>query len=319
MKFSKTQILAILLLGFCNSLNCQNDISSSNSDFTFGFGTKLTIEFSHVYAPDYKFSITGGVGYYGRINEIGITPTVHAGILLFNRGSVGADQSKKWKTIQAHTFFNTTATFQMDKRDFSFFNRFVPLYHFSEFTANPLQNPYKSSFSYGMNLILVDEGKLQRTGFLNFNILGRAQLSYYNDGGPILGWAGDNQDRYYTGGVVLSYHGEISDLINLVELSYHKYTGYQKYAFDVADKLQIDFLNYNDKTQFAYNQQRWRLNFSNLDNGFGGSISLYNANRLDLQDFLHFNTNVPYHPDYYGGYRWMFGVRHEYNNVKLSR
>ena len=149
--------------------------------------------------------------------------------------------------------------------------------------------------------------------------MGRGQISYYNDGGPVLKWVGDKRDRYYTGGIVLSYHGAINDPVNLVELSYHKYTGYQKYAFDVADKLQIDFLNYYDSEQFCYNQQRWRLNISNLNNGYGGSMSVYDNNSLDVQNLIHFNTNVPYHPDYSRESRWMFGARYEYNYTGIPQ
>ncbi|QHI39049.1 hypothetical protein IMCC3317_44500 [Kordia antarctica] len=314
MKYVRIGLAIYFLLLYTNRTIAQNDFSNSNSDITYGVSTKVNIEFSNVSGPAFKFSLTGGIGY--DIENV-FLPTVHTGILLFNSNSVGADQSKKWYNMQAHFFINTTATARLDKRDFGYFERNVPLYHFADFTANPLQNPYKTSVSYGLNWIFVQDKKQQRTGFFNLNVMGRAQISYYNDGGPILGWAGDNRDRYYTGGVTISYHGDITDLIDLVELSYHKYTGYQKHAFDVADHLQIDFLNYQDTKQFAFNQQRWRLNFSNLENGFGGSVSIYNKGNLDLQDFLHFNTNVPYHPDYYQGYRWMIGARYEYNHTKF--
>ena len=329
MKLFYRVLLGIALSFYSSYLYCQNNFTLSNNDVNYGIGTKLNIEFGPDGIPNYKLSITGGIGYKTEIDRFGIAPTVHLGVLLFNRGVIGASQNQKWSKIQAHYFFNTTAVFQIDRLDFSQINRPVPLYHFAEFTANPLQNPYKSSVSYGMNLILVQNSKqignrfanlehtLQRTGFFNVNIGGRFQVSYYNDGGPILGWAGDNRDRYYTGGLILSYHGFIDDFVNLIELSYHKYTGYQKYAFDVGEHLQIDFINYQDTSQFTYNQQRWRLNFSNLDNGFGGSISWYNKNRIDLQDFLHFTTNVPYHPDYFRRSRFTYGVRHEYNDSKL--
>lgn len=317
MRYLLATILAVFFL-FTQPIYSQNDFSFSNDDFSFGIGAKLNIEFSYAYRPDFKLGITGGISYNVLIDHTyGISPTLHGGILFFNGRSIGANQSRKKYTIQSHAFLNTTAVFQLDRLDFNPIDRPVPLYHFAEFTANPLQNPYKSSVSYGMNLILVHDKKLQRTGFFNLNVLGRFQVSYYNDGGPILKWAGDNRDRYYTGGIVLSYHGYIDDVINLIELSYHKFTGYQEYAFDVGEHLQIDFLNYYDTTQFEYNQQRWRLNFVSLDHGFGGSVSLYNSDFLDFQDFLHFSTNVPYHPDYFNGYRWMVGGRYEYNNTKL--
>lgn len=314
MKYLQIGLAICFTLLYNYTSHAQNDFSNSDSDFTYGVATKVQIEFSNRGAVAYKLSLTGGLGYD---IENAVLPTLHTGVLLFNSNSVGADQSQKWYRLQAHFFVSTLATVRLDKRDFSYFERNVPLYHFADFTSNPLQNPYKTSFSYGANWVFVENGKDQRIGFFNLNVMGIGQLSYYNDGGPILGWAGDNRDRYYTGGLTISYHGDRDDLIDLVELSYHKYTGYQKYAFDVADHLQIDFLNYADTKQFAFNQQRWRLNFSNLENGFGGSFALYNKANLDLQDFLHFATNVPYHPDYYQGYRMMFGIRHEYNHTKF--
>ncbi len=311
--------LLILSFFLFNKVFCQNNFSVNTNDFTYGIGININVEFSCKYRPDFKLGITGGFGYNAQIGDsYGVTPAVHAGVLFFNGRTIGANQSFKKYTIQSHAFLNSTIVFQLDELDYNLLARPVPLYHFAEFTANPLLNPYKSSVSYGMNLILVDKWReLQRTGFLNFNVLGRFQLSYYNDGGPITGWAGDNRDRYYTGGIVLSYHGDLDDNINLIELSYHKYTGYQLYAFDVAEHLQIDFVNYHDTEQFKFNQQRWRLNISNIDKGYGGSMSLYNINALDLQDFLHFWTNVPYHPDYFKGYRIMVGGKYLYNTSKL--
>lgn len=307
-----------LMIIFSNALYSQNDLRVSNSDLQFGIATKLNLEFDYKLCPAFKLSITGGVAYdYGK--DVSFNPSLHMGILLFNNGSIGANQSKKWYKIQPHFYSGIQLTTKLDKKDFSFLDRNVPLYHFAEFSANPLQNPYKSSISYGVNWILLHNKKIQRVGFFNLNFSSRVQLTYYNDGGPVLKWVGDKRDRYYTGGLIISYHGNNNSNFNLVELSYHKFTGYQEHAFDVADKLQIDYLNFKDTSQFTYNQQRWRINISNLNNGFGGSVSLYNCNRLDLQDFLHFTTNVPYHPDYYQGYRWMFGGRYEYNYTNIPK
>lgn len=299
------------------SLRSQNVINTNDSNFDFGIASKISMEFGYKYPPAYKLSLTGGIAH--NFQKTGLSTAFHSGVLLINNGSIGANHSKKWYQIQSHFYTGAMLSAQLDKRDFNYTERNVPLYHFSEFTANPLQNPYKTSLSYGVIVVFVQDNNSQRIGFFNLNVAGRAQVSYYNDGGPVLKWVGDKRDRFYTGGVIFSYHANIQNFINLVELSYHKYTGYQEYAFDIADKLQIDFLNYNDSNQFSYNQQRWRLNFSNLNNGFGGSISVYNCNRIDFQDFLHFNTNVPYHPDYYRGYRIMIGGRYEYNNFIPSK
>lgn len=307
----------------------QNSFNNANSMFDLGVGVKLQIEIGrkfgnhpfkikNYYPVGYKLSITGAIGYYTK-NDIDFFTALHGGLLLFNKNSIGANQSKIAKNIQAHFFVNTIATLKLDKKDFTYLDRNVPFYHFTEFTANPLQNPFKSSVSYGINWIFLQENKRQRIGFLNVNIASRVQVSYYNDGGPITNFVADKRDRYYTGGLVISYHGEFKDKIDFIELSYHKYTGYQKYAFDVSDKLQLDFLNYKNTDQFAYNQQRWRLNVSNTNSGYGSSISIYNLNSIDLQDFLHFKTNVPYHPNYTRGYRIMLGGRYAYNRINISK
>lgn len=315
MKYQFSILYFVLFSAMC--CYAQQDFSTTNSNFQLGIGTKINIELNDKFRPAYKVSLTGALGY--NTNNLGLFPAIHTGVLFFNKGSIGADQSKKWHRIQTHFYTGAHITGQLDKRDFDVHERYVPLYHFSEFTANPLQNPYKSSISYGANWVFVQKKNHQRIGFFNLNIAGRAQVSYYNDGGPVLRWVGDKRDRYYTGGVILSYHGNTVDPVDLIELSYHKYTGYQRYAFDVGDKLQIDFLNYFDADQFSFNQQRWRLNVTSTREGFGGSVTLYNVNSLDVQDFLHFNTNVPYHPDFYRSSRWAIGARHEYNKATLPQ
>lgn len=315
----------VLIAMACISSKAQNDFNTSNSNFQYGAGVKINLEvgarfksFSlrkkSFFWPGLKISLTAGAGYD---TGLGFSPALHTGILVFNTNTIGSNQSKSPFCPQFHFFANTTITRQLDRNNFDPLEKSVPFYHFSEFVANPLQNPYYSSISFGVNYINVDNDH-QWVGFFSANAFRTFQISYYNDGGPVLGWLGDNRDRYYTGGVHLSYHGFYIDEIDLIELSFHKYTGYQEYAFDVADKLQIDWLNYNDTNQFSYNQQRWRLNVSSLRSGFGGSLSVFNFNKWDFQDYLHFNTDVPYHPDYYSGFRVMMGGRFEYNRTNLS-
>lgn len=318
--------LLIFLYSFAS--NAQNDFSFTNSNFQYGIALKLNLELGvrfkkkftfnkrNFFSPGAKLSLTAAVGY--EKPDFGVFPAIHAGAILFNKNTIGSNQERASYVPQLHFFTNAVVAAQIDAKQFDPFEKSVPFYHFTEFVANPLQNPYFSSVSFGVNLIKVKDDH-QWVGFFNSNVARTFQISYYNDGGPILGWPGDNRDRYYTGGGHASYHGNYRGDIDLIELSYHKYTGYQESAFDVADKLQIDFLNYNDSKQFAYNQQRWRLNFSSLRSGYGGSVSIFNLNRIDFQDFLHFNTNVPYHPDYYNGYRVMFGGRYEYNLNTLPK
>lgn len=307
-----------LLLLFSISISAQNDVHTIDSgEFQFGVAGKLQVEFNFRNNPNFKLSVAAALGY--DIDKINLFPTLHTGIILFNKGPIGSQLEKVWYQPQLHFFYSALVTLELDKRDFGFHERYVPLYHFSDFSANPLHNPFKSSFTYGAVWVRMPKGVHQRIGLFNSNIAGRVQITYINDGGPVLKWMGDKHDRYYTGGVVLSYHGNTYTELNLIELSYHKFTGYTPYAFDVGDKLQIDYLLYADKHQLAYNQQRWKINISNIRTGFGGNISFYNFNSLDLQDFLHFTTNVPYHPDYYRGWRIMVGGRYEKNDLFLTK
>ena len=296
----------------------QNSVEpNSNYGFDLGISGKVQFEFGYRYKPSFKLSVAAAIGY--EIDKVHVYPTFHSGLIFFNRGPIGSKLNNPWLNIHSHFFYSAIATVRLDKRDFTFNERYVPLYHFSDFTANPLQNPFKSSLSYGAIWVKMSNNTQQRIGFFNANIVGRIQVSYYNDGGPVLSIVGDKRDRYYTGGLVLSYHGNMRTDIHLAEVSFHKFTGYTRHAFDVGDKLQLDHVIYADPQQFAYNQQRWRITLSNFESGFSGFISFYNFNALDLQDFLHFTTSVPYHPDYYDTWSIELGGKYENNNYYISR
>jgi len=123
----------------------------------------------------------------------------------------------------------------------------MPLYYFADFVNPALENPYNYSLSLGTNVIAsTDKNKtVQRIGFLNIH-LESLQFSYYNDGGSPFDelYLGDSKDRYYTGGAMLSYSGLQKDFVNHIELSFHKFTGYTKNAFEVSNKLDLTYVNY---------------------------------------------------------------------------
>jgi len=211
----------------------------SFDDLRLGIGVKLNIEIQNLDRISFRASATGGIGHYLKINDdgFGTLPTAHIGLLLYNRGIIGSQLDKNYlKSIFLDFFTNFTLT--TGGKNIKNINRIedrrVPLYHFSDFTANPLLNTFKHSLSFGTNIILnPDKNRSPQVfGFVNLNIARTAQVSYYNDGGPILKYLGDKKDRYYTGGIVLSAHFNSKAEINLVELSFHKFTGWQQYAFD---------------------------------------------------------------------------------------
>ena len=232
-------------------------------------------------------------------------------ILFYNKGILGSNlNSDYYRTTFFDFFANATLTAggeNITNKDV-LRKRWVPLYHFSDFSANPLQNTFDYSASLGSNWLMnPDVNRASQTvGFFNLNIARYAQLSYYNDGGPLLKYFGDKEDRYYTGGLILSAHLDSDYYFNMIELSFHKFTGWQPFAVDAADKLQLDHVPYKNKEAFGFNQQQWTLRSTSFRQGYSTYFTLYDVNAFDLQDFLHFTSHFPYHPDYY--YKIRIGV-----------
>lgn len=303
--------LPIAFLFVIQQLTAQYIVKNTdNTNFQYGIASKLNIELQpSMTSANFRLSVTLGAGYNVKNSFF---PALHTGILIFNKGVIGSSFNDPSYKPRFHFFYTAQATARLDKRNYSYYKRYVPLYFFSNFSANPLHNPYKTAITYGAIWMYMQKKAKQRLGFFNFNVGGKAQISYYNDGGPVMKWVGDKHDRYYTGGVVISYHENNRFIFDMVELSYHKFTGYAKHAFDVADKLQMDYVVYADKSQFAFNHQQWKINVSNLSKGYSAHFSVYDYDIWDIQDIIHFNTNVPFHPDYFKNERIAFGGRYEH-------
>ncbi|WP_452224417.1 hypothetical protein [Lacinutrix chionoecetis] len=297
--------------------------SGTIDDLRLGFGVMLSAEVQNGYHLKFRASATGGIGHYLAINNngFGALPTAHLGVMVYNRGILGSNLSEDYKNCVFLDFF-TNATVNVGGKHINAVNRIeerlVPLYHFADFTANPLQNTFKHSVGIGSNLILnPDKNRsTQLVGFFNFNIARTVQISYYNDGGPVLNVFGDKKDRYYTGGVVLSTHFKTKAYVNQVELSFHKFTGWQPFAFDASDKLQLDHIPYKNKEVFGFNQQQWKLAARSFAHSYSAYLTAYDVNVWDVQDILHFSRDNPYHPDYFYGYRIAFGGAFEQFNYK---
>ena len=289
-------------------------------DFRFGAGVRLVGELqvnggSKQAKSGLKFrlSATGGIANYIAVanNDVGLLPSVHIGVLFYNKGLLGSNLNEIYYRTTFFDFFanaTLTAGIKNTVNSANLKKRFVPLYHFADFTVNPLQNTFDYSISLGSNWLMNPDinRSSQTIGFFNINVARTVQLSYYNDGGPILSYFGDGEDRYYTGGFVLSVHHDSDAFINQTELSFHKFTGWQQYAVDAADKLQLDYIPYKNGDVFGFNQQRWRLHLTSFRQGYSGYISLYDIDALDVQDALHYGSDFPMHPDYF--YNWRFAI-----------
>ena len=195
-------------------------------------------------------------------------------------------------------------------------SRNVPLYYFGSFVQPALQNPFDYSFSIGTNLIFsTDRQKTsQRVGFFDLHA-GSMQLSYFNDGGwPFSNiYLGDRKDRYYTGGITISYNGRRHSFPETVEVAYYKYTGYSKSAFEVSNKLNLAYVYYHKAVQQNYNRSLVMLNMGNPSRGYGISFRSYNYVDQDVQHWIHWGLSNAYHIVSYKPYLAVSGSYYGYN------
>lgn len=295
-KYSKI-FLFFFLFHFCFVLKAQtNDVN----DIQYGVALKTTIDLNFQY-PNFNIALTGGVGGHP-FDYAEAYPSIHAGFMIYNRGDLISSYKKSFFGSTTIDFFlDLSLTLGYYTPDTNFKKRFVPLYHFSDFTPNPLQNPFQHSLTIGSNFIwLIDNYKQelpQRIGFTGIMIDRRAQLSTYNDGSI---WAktklGDGLDRYYTGGGLIAYHSNGDKNISNFEISFHKFTGHEKYAFDTANLLQIDHIPFKYEETYFYSKSRFRFTVTSLRNNGGLHLTLHNTDK-DPQDWIHFNGDDTYHPD----------------------
>ncbi|WP_397362743.1 hypothetical protein [Olleya sp. R77988] len=290
-------------------------IEQSNSDdFQFGGALKLTFEVQKF--TNFRLSIAAGAGK--KIEGLNyIYPAINTEIQLYN-GGIGSSllYSKQRQLILDFIIsFNVTGGIR-EVGTYGYATRYNPLNYFSDLSAKPLQNPYYNSLSLGSNYIISSDKNRenQLIGIFNLNVERTFQFTYYNDGTPFRNTLGDGYDRYYTGGGIFSYYGNYNDAINHIALSYHKFTGYQRNAFEMANHLQIDFIPYKDVQAFYYNQSRWRFAVGNYDTGFSGHVSIYDNPKLDVQDYIHLTIDNAYHPNTFNKPRWAFGFDYNYVN-----
>jgi hypothetical protein len=289
------------------------------------------VEFSleqHKQTPVLRLCANFGVG--SEFLTTSLYPSINAEVQVYN-GGFGSmrrpgDKKPGW-TADIITAFTFTTGFQnhftSEESGAQAQKRMMPLYYFADFVNPALQNPYDYSLSLGTNVILsTNKNKTaQRVGFLNVH-LSHMQFSYYNDGGSPFEelHLGDGKDRYYTGGGVISYSGRQADFVNDIQLSFHKFTGFTRNAFEVSNDLDLAYVDYYNSDQKYFNKSMWSLNISNPIRGFGVSLKRYNYTKWDVQHLIHWSLFNSYHlvpyKDYFsvGGAYFLgylnIGVRH---------
>lgn len=296
-------------LSFLNTATCvAQDEVYRNSNLQYGVSMRLVVDIpfyagigkssqlkkDKLPALYYRFALTGGVSSNFAVTNV--HPSFHCEFLLYN-GGLGS-QRPGYKDgsrtildfICALTLTAGLDNLLQEANADDLQHRNVPLYFFSNYALPPLQNPFDASISAGTNLIFTtsENRRNQRIGFINLHA-GPGQISYYNDGGTVIHepHLGDRRDRYYTGGILFSYHGKTYTQLSSVELSFQKFTGYTNNAFEACNEMDFAFVNYKDTTQNYFNKSLWTLTVYNAREHIGAYIAAYNYDGLDLQHLLH--------------------------------
>ena len=175
----------------------------------------------------------------------------------------------------------------------------------------------KYGFGFGSRLIFGDflssQRKTQRSGFLNAN-LSDFQIVYNNDGAwPLQAYPGDGFDRWWTAGLTLHY--ETNDV--RYKVSYSRYTGYKKDAYEFASLLGYKRTHYSS-LQTLYNRGEWALSALSKKgvHNHGVAVTLVDFPGLELQDLIHFLGKFSFHPTV-GKKNIQIGYLYDYNDVQF--
>lgn len=187
----------------------------------------------------------------------------------------------------------------------------------------------------GVNFIMNNYLRNQTTGFVSLTY-DNFSLTYYNDGGPVIGWLGlgDKFDRFWTGGLNLFWHqnpggleeGEAFIPYNLGEFTFDQFTGYSNQMYELSGLFGIDVQDYDvyresnneddlhisirppnrigarRSTGFSFNASSYQVKYfwgPNLGVSAGvlGSLRGYRTGRAyGMQDWLHIMRGDPVHP-----------------------
>lgn len=277
-------------------------IRSQNDRLQYGGTIKLTVSCLPKTGKSepkfiYRISASAGIADFWMKNIF--YPSVNGELQLYN-GGIGSTNNEVFgkPNLDFILAFTLTSGYNIGNLENKSFLRY-----FSDFATPSLKNPYLNSVSLGTNLIFTsDKNRVtQRVGFLNLNS-NDIQISYYNDGTPFgFLFLGDGEDRYYTGGGTLSYDKFNNNTKNAysLELSFHKFTGFNKSSFDFGNETSASLVEYGkDTIQEEYNKSVLRLNtmFFNKNNvNFGAVFSIYNHNLFDVQHLIHNKLSYSFH------------------------
>jgi hypothetical protein len=285
MKNKKYSLILFLIL-FSNPIYSQ---------FNTEQGLKMSLYFGRKFKclVAYNLNISYGIPV-NSIESHAIVPFVDLKFSV-NRNHLGSSVLHKLdKGIDGNISCTTGGYYASNKIEVDEDYNYIPI--FSPSMISAFSSTYRtnigagSTFLYQFSTYGKKRTAIQSIGNV-FVSIDNFYFNYYNDGGPVLGWFGDKNDRYWTGGLTAGY---IFDREHQFEISFEKYTGFIKDAFEATNLLFVDNVVY-DSDQFRRNSGRLAFNYTNNKLDAGISANIWNF-KFDLQDWIHRNiTNNPYH------------------------
>lgn len=275
----------------CGSLQSQDVTAVHGVSISLAFPKKLRVLVS------YDLHLRSHIPIKG---DLALTPLTNLKVALF-RQHLGASILKHYR---APLYSNITLSYgglisvtERNEGELGLVPVFTTIYHQAPNTSYCHNFGFASSQMWQIGLTgksHVTKVLHQQLGQFMFSV-NDFYMTYYNDGGPVLSYFGDREDRYWTGGLVLGYWYRDGFDIHQMEVSFDKFTGFSKHAFEATGLLQVDNVIYKDIEQFSYNTGRMGIKYLNHGIGMGGSVNIWNI-PFDLQDYLHRDvSNNPYH------------------------
>ena len=292
----------ILTVGYHVTHAQEQAIFYSNANaIQYGYSLKGRIDFSKVERLTFTLGISGGIGSF--IGKNWFYPSLNTDLILY-RGGIGSNRpgrkGGKWLDLETVISYTVTTGLVNRMRESSPARpgiRNYPLYYFNTRNLPSLQNPYRWSLSIGTNTVIFltrPHNKKQQVGFIGVH-LDRFQVGYINDGPPFFPPLGDRKDRYHTGSIYGTFHGDDHWLLNLLEMGYSKFTGYYPSSYELSNKIGSSYVFYRDQEENFFNKSNIFLNAGNTAQNWGVSFTAFNFPRLDLQHRIHNNKYFPLH------------------------
>ena len=343
-------MLILALLSMCHQTIAQEIRQLAFGRVQTGLGLKLSIDvhpfkrrtYSHAY--NYRISTTFGVGVVPKEKGwANFQPSLVGSVELYHGGfGIGkVEPKRKWTgfggdfRIQGAITIGVEPDLITDPTNNLLWNN--PLIVNGPELVSPLVNPYRHSLTIGSGYTFFSHlCDYQREGFIGIssqigekdNNKYTIQAMYHNDGAPPMSclWLGDKYDRYYSGGMMISFLTPLNNVYNRFAVSYNKFSGHVPDAFEAMYELDAFVTDYDErgnlgKQQKLLNKSQWMFeitrniytweNWSAEQNLPGLVYKAYNSKKFDGQHMIHWLTQDPYH--------WVYFPVHHNLGISHSR